>query len=73
MRDLTHYYKSCFYNYYVFRGFRWEPVCSRVYRNRSLWFAPFRFAFIKLTNYKFNEPAHCERIHLEFLMRDFPE
>lgn len=71
--DLTHYYKSCAWNYYVFRGFRWEPVCSRVYRNRSLWFAPFRYLFIKLTNRKFGEVAHCERIHLEFLMRKFPD
>lgn len=73
MRDLTHYYKSCFYNYYLFRGFRWEPICSRVYRNRRITFSPFRYLFIKATNYHFGEPAHCERIHLEFLMRDFPE
>ena len=72
MRDLTHYYRSCEWNYKVFRGFRWEPICSRVYRNKRLAFRPFRFAFIKATNHYFKESSHCERIHLIYLVTHFP-
>lgn len=62
---MTHWRASCWINC-ALGGRADEPLCSRVYRQpESRW----RTAYLRLMDLAFDEPDHCLRVHVIYLIR----